>query len=182
MQPPRFLTDRLQLHPAEASDLDALWAIWRDPEVRRYLFDDRDVTRELASEALGDCLGMRDAGLGLWIVAVHGDDTPVGCVGLLKVMKMAEYDPTLAGKVEVLAALAPSIWGRGYAHEALGRLIVYAFDTLGLSELAGACDVPNLASDRMLTRLGFAPHVECEGPRYRLRTYRLPLTSAKTLG
>ena len=182
MQPPRFLTDRLQLRPAEATDLDALWAIWRDPDVRRYLFDDREVTRELAGEALGDCLGMRDAGLGLWIVAAHGDETPLGCVGLLRVMKMAEYDPTLAGKVEVLAALAPSVWGRGYAHEALGRLIVHALDTLGLAELAGVCDVPNLASDRMLKGLGFVPQLECAGPRHRIRTYRLPLTSAETLG
>lgn len=73
MQPPRFLTERLQLRPAEVADLDALWTIWRDPDVRRYLFDDRDVTRELAGEALGDCLGMRDADLGLWIVTEHGD-------------------------------------------------------------------------------------------------------------
>jgi ribosomal-protein-alanine N-acetyltransferase len=182
VQLPRFFTERLQLRPAAASDLDALWAIWRDPDVRRYLFDDRTVTRELAGEALGDCLGMNDAGLGLWIVTVHGDEAPIGCVGLLRVGKMAEYDPTLAGKVEVLAALAPSVWGRGYAREALGRLVVYAVDTLGSSELAGVCDVPNLASDRMLKGLGFMPQLECEGPRYRIRTYRLPLTSAETLG
>jgi RimJ/RimL family protein N-acetyltransferase len=115
MQPPRFLTDRLQLRPAEATDLDALWAIWRDPDVRRHLFDDREVTRELAGEALG-------------------------------------------------------------------RLIVHALDTLGLAELAGVCDVPNLASDRMLKRLGFVSQLECAGPRHRIRTYRLPLTSAEALG
>jgi hypothetical protein len=34
----------------------------------------------------------------------------------------------------------------------------------------------------MLKGLGFMPQLECEGPRYRIRTYRLPLTSAETLG
>jgi hypothetical protein len=37
---PPLSTRQLDLRPAVAGDLDALWARWRDPDVRRYLFDD----------------------------------------------------------------------------------------------------------------------------------------------
>jgi hypothetical protein len=40
------LTRRLVLSPATGDDLDAIWHIWRQPDVRRYLFDDVPVTRE----------------------------------------------------------------------------------------------------------------------------------------
>ena len=174
-----FETRRLRLRPAAASDLEDLWLIWRDPDVRRYLFDDLDVTREAAADALADCLDMGTRGLGLWMVAGLRDFVTVGCVGLLETRKVAECAPYLAGKVEVLGALTPSVWGLGYANEGLTRLIAYASDSLGLAELVAVCDVPNEASNRMVLRLGFAPTGECDGPRHRMRTYRRPLTSGR---
>ncbi len=174
---PVFETKRLRLRPAAKSDLETLWLIWRDPDVRRYLFDDREVTRGLAAEALGDCLSMVGSGLGLWTVAELRDGVTIGCVGLLSVSKMGEYAPELAQKVEVLGALTPSVWGLGYANESLTRLLGYASRDIGLRELVAVCDVPNFASDRMVRRLGFEPERECDGPRYRVRTYRIGLTS-----
>ena len=177
-----FETRRLRLRPAASSDLEDLWLIWRDPDVRRYLFDDRDVTREIAAGVLDDCLPMSERGIGIWTVAELRDGVTVGCVGLLEISKMAEYAPHLAGKVEVLGALTPSVWGLGYANEGLARLIAHASDSLGLAELVAVCDVPNEASNRMVRRLDFTPTSECDGPRYRMRTYRRPLTSgASTL-
>ncbi|HVM95724.1 MAG TPA: GNAT family N-acetyltransferase, partial [Candidatus Acidoferrales bacterium] len=97
----------------------------------------------------------------------------IGCAGLLKAATAAEYDPSLVGAVEVLAALLPAFWGRGYANEALGVAIGYAFESLGLQQLAAVTDVPNQASERMVRRLGFVQTGECPGPRYRIRTHRL---------
>jgi RimJ/RimL family protein N-acetyltransferase len=36
------------------------------------------------------------------------------------------------------------------------------------------CDVPNIAADRLLRRLGFVPGYEADGGRWRVRHYRLP--------
>jgi hypothetical protein len=36
---PALTTERLALRGAPAADLDDLWAIWRDPDVRRYGLD-----------------------------------------------------------------------------------------------------------------------------------------------
>src|SRR4030095_609214 len=83
------------------------------------------------------------------------------------------YDPRLLGAIEPLASFLPEVWGRGYATEALAAVVRYAFEQLSLSQLAAVNDVPNEASNRLLKRLGFEVTGECDGPRYRLRTYVL---------
>jgi RimJ/RimL family protein N-acetyltransferase len=61
----------------------------------------------------------------------------------------------------------------GYANEALTALLDYAFGELRQTTVAAVNDLPNTASERMLLRLGFVPRCEVQGPRCRLRTYRL---------
>lgn len=172
MTQPTLDAGRVTLVPAVPADLDPLWAIWREPDVRRYLFDDQPVDRARACEVLDGCLGEATNGRGLWTVRERTGDPVLGCAGLVPV-SWAEYDPTGAGLIEPIVALAPAVWHRGYAVAALARLVEYAFGDLDLARLAGATDVPNEASHRMLTRAGFVPQRECQGPHYRMRTYLL---------
>ena len=170
---PPLSTPRLSLEPAADTDLDVLWAIWRDPDVRRYLFDDEPVTRERAAGIVADCLAQRGDGLGLWLLRERTAPEVLGCVGLLRVTTSARYDPRLTGAIEPLAVLTPHVWHRGYAREALDAVLAYGFGALGLSEIAAVNDAPNAASDRLVRRLGFRLAGECDGPRYRMRTYWL---------
>ncbi len=172
MTQPTLDAERVTLVPAVLADLDSLWEIWRVPDVRRYLFDDQPVERERAREVLEGCLGEAPKGLGLWTVREHATEAVRGCAGLVPV-SWVEYDPSGAGLVEPIVALAPAVWHRGYAIESLARLVRYAFDGLDLARIAGATDVPNEASHRMLIRAGFVPQRECQGPHYRMRTYLL---------
>jgi RimJ/RimL family protein N-acetyltransferase/ketosteroid isomerase-like protein len=169
---PTLVTTRLVLRPAQAADADALWALWRDPGVRRYLWDDRAIARDEAVATLDDCLALAPQGLGLWLVAPRDRPAqPIGCAGLLPVGAAAEHEPRLAGMTEALVALAPDAWGRGHATEALVALQAHAARTLRLPRLAAVTDVPNAASDRMLRRAGFTVLGESTGPRHPLRTY-----------
>jgi RimJ/RimL family protein N-acetyltransferase len=170
---PPLSTSRLYLRPAVAADLDALWAVWRDPDVRRYLFDDIPVTRDRAEVVLNDGLALADAGLALWTICVRDGSSVIGCVGLMRVTTAAVYDRRLAGTIEPVVAFSPAVWGHGYAREALGAVIAYAFTTLRLPALAAVCDTPNQASHRVLSSLGFETTGECAGPRYRFRSYAL---------
>jgi RimJ/RimL family protein N-acetyltransferase len=72
-----------------------------------------------------------------------------------------------------MVSLAPGRWGHGLATEGLAAILGYAFKTLTLSTLAAVNDVPNAASERMLLRAGFLLLSEVDGPKYRLRTYKL---------
>src|SRR5919197_1550540 len=158
---PNLITARLDLRPASGDDLDMLWALWAAPDVRRFLFDDVPVTRERAAEVLGHCIQAAEAGLGLWLASLRDTETVIGCVGLMAASTAAQYDPRLVGAVEPLASFSPSVWGHGYATEALAAMVRYAFEQLGLAQLAAVNDVPNEASDRLVKRLGFEVMGEC---------------------
>jgi RimJ/RimL family protein N-acetyltransferase len=170
---PHLITAGLELRPATLDDLKTLRALWAEPDVRRFLFDDVPVTRERAAEVLGHSLQAAEAGLGLWVARLRDTETVIGCVGLMAASTAAQYDPRLVGAIEPRASFAPAVWGHGYATEALAAVARYAFEQLGLSQLAAVNDVPNEASDHLVRRLGFEVTGECEGPRYRLRTYVL---------
>jgi ribosomal-protein-alanine N-acetyltransferase len=168
---PPLTTRRLDLAPAGRDDVDVLWAIWREPAVRRYLFDDVPVTRERVIQILDTILPSAAEGLGLWLTRERGRPDAIGVVGLRRTD--TTHDATLAGTVEILVALVSSAWGRGCATEALRAMLDYGFGPLGLTGLVAVVDVPNEASHRVIRRLGFTPTGEHQGPVYRARTYRL---------
>jgi [ribosomal protein S5]-alanine N-acetyltransferase len=170
---PGLATPRLALRPCGEADLDALRALWTDPEVRRYLFDGEVVAREQAAAMLAEWDALAPRGLGAWTVRARGEPPLLGCVALLPVSTAAAFAPELAGEVELLAAFAPAAWGRGYAAEALGALVGHAFGVLGLPRLVAVADEPNAASRRMLERVGFVATRTCAGPLHPLHLYAL---------
>ena len=178
MTPPPLATARLTLAPLTAQDVDALWRIWNEPDVRRYLFDDVAVTRERTAGIVDACLAHARDGLGLWVVREVGRDPIIGVVGLRPVDDPAQQAAGLAGMVEVIASFASAVWHRGYATEALGVVIAHASTSLDLARLAAVVDEPNEASHRLVQRLGFSPVGEGDGPRYRFRAYVLAVPRA----
>jgi ribosomal-protein-alanine N-acetyltransferase len=157
-------TDRLRLRPAEHADLDRLWVLWTDPEVRRFLWDDEAISREHAAEVLNALIEAgAESGRRLWTLWVDGEFA--GCCGLLETTDPAEPDP--------MCALLPAMQHRGYATEALRAMIAHAFADLGVRRLSATVDLPNQASHRLVQRLGFARQGEMDGPKYRMVLYTL---------
>lgn len=64
-----------------------------------------------------------------------------------------------------------SIWGRGYASEAIALLAKYAFEKLHLAKLTAGCYAGNVGSEKALIRAGFvlearlSSHLVFEGQR-----------------
>jgi RimJ/RimL family protein N-acetyltransferase len=167
-------TDRLFLRAVSSADIDILWAIWREPAVRRYLFDDIPVARERATEIVTDMMALANDGLGMWTVRLRNTSAAIGCAGLLRAgAAMVADDPQLRGSAEVVVALTPSAWHHGYAQEALRAVLEHAFVQLQLPQVCAMADVPNDASVRLVSRLGFVPAAEGEGPKHRLCAYVL---------
>ncbi|MGD8399251.1 MAG: GNAT family N-acetyltransferase, partial [Anaerolineae bacterium] len=50
--------------------------------------------------------------------------------------------------------LAPCHWGRGYATEAAGAMVAFGFGMLGLHRVWGECVADNVASRRVMEKLG----------------------------
>jgi len=143
----RLETARLLLRPCTADDLDALHRLWTDPEVRRYLFDDRIIPREQAAAMIQSSLASFPThGFGLWLVHRAGEDAIIGFSGL-----SLTGDPP---EVELLYGIAPSAWGQGVATEAARAVLRYGFAELRLAHITAGADVPNVASLRVLEKLG----------------------------
>lgn len=171
---PILTTARLRLIPAAVNDLDELWALWTEPQVRQFLWDDVAIRRDEAHKTIRDFEALAAQGLGLWTILQR--ETPgrlVGCGAQTRVGTAAQYYPPIAGAIEPLVALAPRFWHRGYASETLTALVEYATESLRADRLVGVTDVPNIASDRLFRRVGFVVCAETDGPRHRLRHYRL---------
>lgn len=145
---PTFATPRLRLRPAESGDVDALHALWTDPEVRRWLWDDTAISLETAAAALARWTSDAETRqLGLWVVHAAATNDLVGFVALLPM-------PDAPDDVELLYGLAPSAWGRGLATEAAEVVLAWGLGPRGLPRVVARADVPNVASLRVLARLG----------------------------
>ena len=145
----RLCTPRLLLRPLRDADAAALHALFADPQVVRYWTSGPWSSADASSSAIrADREEMR-AGTRLRLGVVRlADDRLVGACTLSQL----EWP---SGRAELTYALAPPVWGRGYAAEAVGELLRYAFDTLGLRRIEADADPRNNASVRLLQRLGF---------------------------
>jgi RimJ/RimL family protein N-acetyltransferase len=122
-------------------------ALWTDPDVRRYLWDDMVIPRERAEQMVHAMIGGAERnGRGMWLIHEGSTDEPCGFCGFLP-----RDEPDHA---QLIYGLAPRAWGRGYATESARAVMEYGFTTLNLSKIAAAADVPNTASTRVLERLG----------------------------
>ena len=144
--PRRISTLRTRLRPLAPEDLSATFALWTDPGVRRYLWDDVTIDEGRAAEVLESSREHFDRhGFGLWAVCDPASSSLMGVCG---------FRPTADGAPEFLFAFWPCYWGQGLANEAGRAVIDYVFDVLDRPEIVAATDVPNRASAKALERLG----------------------------
>ena len=103
-------------------------------EAERFIFTARE------ANALG-----RD--LILVIAPIRGKREPVGMISL---------ESRLQGRLTVGYALAPEVWGKGYATEAVSAAIEAGFTLTNAIEMLASAHVENAASRRVLDKCGFA--------------------------
>ena len=148
-------TPRMLLTPFADADVDALLAFFRDPHVRRYLLDGALVDRDWVEGEIRASRERFEAGsLGLY--TAHRRETPHVLVGFVGFRPF--YEPPV---LQLTYGLAPAHVGRGLATELARAVIDVAFGDLGFTEVRASTDEPNLASVRVLERLGMR-HVATE--------------------
>jgi [ribosomal protein S5]-alanine N-acetyltransferase len=150
-------TNRLRLRPYRPDDLEALHSMWTEAGVRRFLFDDREPSREDARSFVDASMAsFANHGYGLWLFFERSDDQVVversgdpiaGFSGLL---------PSSPGPPRLVFGTRPRLWRRGYATEAAGAVLHHAFDVLGLPRVVADVDEPNAGSVRVLQKLGMS--------------------------
>lgn len=150
-------TDRLILRHLLPSDLEDLFALYRDPEIRQY-FPEGTLTYEETKEELEWFLnGHPDRPeLGLWATIHKDTDRFIGRCGLLP--WTIEERP----EVEVAYLLAKDFWGQGLGTEAAQAIANYGFEQLHLSRLICMIDPSNRASAQVAKHIGMTLESEME--------------------
>jgi ribosomal-protein-alanine N-acetyltransferase len=144
---PFIQTPRLALVPFAADDLDELYTLWIDANVRRYLWDDVVITRERAASELASALATAESdGIGYWSVREAADAPIIGDCGFRFVEGSRE--------VELMYCLLPACWGRGLAFEGCQAALQYLWTVTPFDRVVARADIPNAASIRLMERLG----------------------------
>ncbi|MFI5893450.1 GNAT family N-acetyltransferase [Actinoplanes sp. NPDC051513] len=142
-------TERLVLRPVRDEDVDRILEYRNQPDVKRWL---------LRTEV--DAASLRER----WrLAATDPDDHSVGVTldGLLIGTVMLEVrdgmgQPGMPSRTEAEIGYIfdPAHGGHGYATEAATAMMAYAFDRLGVRRITAGCYADNLASVRILEKLG----------------------------
>lgn len=138
-------TDRLTLRPLTPADTEAYAAMRYHPEVAKWLLPAPGDPIEAASASIErfarSWQERRYAPWGLFL-----DGRLIGHGGLNWV---PEFDET-----EVLWALHPDAWGKGYATETARAALDYGFRTLGMELIFAITKPDNAPSQAVMRRLG----------------------------
>jgi RimJ/RimL family protein N-acetyltransferase len=144
-------TQRLMLRRLVVDDLDDLFALYRDPEIRRY-FPEGTLTYEETKEELEWFLHGHPTRpeLGLWATIHKESHRFIGRCGLLP--WVIDGQP----EVEVAYMIDPAFGRQGLGTEAARAILDYGFNQLGLLRLICLIDAENVASIKVATNIGMS--------------------------
>lgn len=140
-------TDRVGFSKWKEEDIHLAKLLWGNPGVTRFIcaggrFSDDDMKMRLRQELRNEA----EYHVQYWpFFSLHSDKF-IGCCGLR---------PRKESTYEIGFHLLPEFWGQGYAREAAGAVITYAFVTLKASGLFAGHHPDNEASAKLLSKLGF---------------------------
>ncbi|HTX74574.1 MAG TPA: GNAT family N-acetyltransferase [Terracidiphilus sp.] len=138
-------TERLGFRAWREDDLPLAMELWSDARVTGFFggpYSPEQVRARLAREMA--C--QRENGMQYWPIFLIEGDRHVGVCGLR---------PWKPGVPELGFHLRPEFWGQGLAFEAASAVIGLGFGRLGASAIFAGHHPGNLASRKLLLKLGF---------------------------
>ncbi len=151
-------TNRLIFRRQVIGDLDALWVLYCDPEITKYI-PDAPRSREEAREELEWHMHghPRYPELGLWATIHKETGKFIGRCGLLPWMIDGRRE------VEVAYTIAQEYWGQGLATEAARGILDHGLTKLNLPRLICLIDPENIASQRVAEKIGMTLEKKVDG-------------------
>jgi len=145
-----FETERLILREWRIDEAEAVFAIYGDPEVTRFLGStgEPDPSLEYRRERMPAMIARYadNPGYGIWAMELKESGDVIGGAGLVTLEEGHD--------VEIAYTLRRDAWGKGYATEVAIGTIDYGFKVLGLSKLVGVAYPANVPSYKVLLKAG----------------------------
>jgi RimJ/RimL family protein N-acetyltransferase len=121
----------------------------RDARVMRYLAEGKPFTFEQVKEFLIWAENyQRENNFCRWKVIEKASGEVVGSCGFAR--------PRGTEEIELGYLLAQKHWGKGFATEAANGAMQYGFEKLNFPEIIAMTDLENVASQKVLEKIGFA--------------------------
>lgn len=143
-------TERLTLRGLTEDDAPFIVGLLNDPSFIRFIGDRGVRSSDDARTYIvnGPIASYNRFGFGLLLVTLKDPATPIGICGLLKRDTLEDVD--------VGFAFLPAFCSQGYGFESASAVIEDGWKTFGLARIVAITNPDNLASIRLLEKLGFA--------------------------
>ncbi|MFD9794180.1 GNAT family N-acetyltransferase [Streptomyces sp. NPDC059070] len=146
---PVLHTARLRLRPFNDADADSLFALHSSSHAMRYWDSAPWRERARSERFLTMCAKLAEDGTGARVAIDRASDGAfVGWCSLTG--WNPDYRSASLGYI-----LNDTMWGHGYATEAVHAVLAWGFDTLDLNRVQAEVDTRNTASGRVLEKIGF---------------------------
>lgn len=146
-----FQSERLRFREFTLDDAEDLYQLNLDPEVIRYTGDPPFESKETAKQFIHDYKEYKLNGFGRWAVELISDSRFIGWAGL----KINELH-----KIDLGYRFHQADWGKGYATEAARSCLQYGFEELAMTEIIARAAKENLASLKVIKKLGMTYYSE----------------------
>ncbi len=143
-------TPRLRLRELTADDAEFILGLVNEPSFLANIGDKGVRNLEDARRFIeeGPWASHRERGYGQFLVELKESGEPIGVCGLLFREALDVSD--------VGGAFLPRYWRQGYGFEAANAMIGYGRSTLGIEKIVALTSQNNLASIKMLEKLGLS--------------------------
>ena len=144
---PWLETERLSLRRFVPADFEWLCQLYADPEVTRYLggLQTPERVQEMLQTRFLEYYDLHP-GLGIWLTTERSTQARIGFHLLNNIQ-----GETI---IQVGFALSKPAWGKGYGTEMALAVVRHGFNALRLPHIVGMASLANLASQRVLEKIG----------------------------
>ena len=146
---PELQTDRLVLRQVQYDDINDMHRMRTDPDVMLHMDTEipqsindtqKKVEQEIESFSKEESV--------YWTIILKSTNEFIGGAGYWRLLK-EHY------RAEIGYQLLPDYWRKGYSFEALREIINFGFKKMGLHSIEGNVNPKNIASIKLLEKLGF---------------------------
>ncbi len=154
-----FETPRLIFRHFTLDDAGLILDLNSSPEVVKYVHEPILTSFEAAENILKNIiLPQYEKNLGRWAIHLKSDNEFIGWCGLKYIQEKDEID--------LGYRLLERYWGHGYAYEAAKHTLEYGFKKLQLIKIVARAHIDNIASWKVLEKIGMQYEKEtndCDG-------------------
>lgn len=146
-------TDNLILRELLPEDADGMFELDSDPVVHKYLGNSPVMSIEASRDIIDTIRDQYiERGIGRWAAIEKSSGDFIGWSGL-KLNTENEFNNKI-NFYDIGYRLIPRYWGKGYATESAVAVMDYGFNTLNLKTIVGMAEIENIASNRVLQKIG----------------------------